>query len=355
VIPDVGYLTHGLPGVGGGLKQRPEDFLVEELPLYETSGSGEHLFLFIEKRGLDTAEVVDALAEHFGVRRSAVGSAGRKDRQAVARQHFSVHLPGRSEDEFGMLRLEGVSVLWADRHENKLRQGHLAGNRFNVRIRQTQAAHLLQARDVLGVLARRGVPNMYGPQRFGAKADNHVVGAALLRGEARRRMPTEKRRFYLNAMQSAVFNVVLDRRLRGGSFDRLLPGDLAYRHDNGSVFAVQDAGDAELTGRLSSFAISPSGPMWGGRMLRAGGEVGELEAEALAWCGLSLEALSDSRQAGLIPGARRPLRVPLGDPELDAGGDEHGPYLRVAFDLPSGAYATSVLREIMKTPEADRA
>lgn len=341
------FATGSIEGTGGRLRDRPEDFIVEELPLYEPCGEGEHLYLFIEKREMDTPELVDLLAEHFDVRRSAVGVAGRKDRHAVTRQHASVHLPGKHEDDFGAIRDERVTVLWTDRHTNKLRTGHLAANRFNVRIRDVDMSGAVRASSVLRELATKGVPNLFGPQRFGAQRDNHRAGRDLLLGKLRRRMPREKRRFLLNAMQSAIFNDVLLTRIEAGTWCELVEGDLAFVHDSGAVFAVDEVSD-ELRERVESFEISPSGPMWGGSMARATGSAGELEADALASAGLSEDDLTESNHAELVPGVRRPLRVPLADPDVEGGLDEHGGYVRVAFDLPGGAYATAVLREIMK-------
>ncbi|MEL6796763.1 MAG: tRNA pseudouridine(13) synthase TruD [Planctomycetota bacterium] len=341
------YATASTAGTGGRLRERPEDFIVEELPLYEPCGEGEHLYLFIEKREMDTPELVDLLAEHFGVRRSAVGVAGRKDRHAVSRQHASVHLPGRHEDDFGSIADDRVAVLWTDRHTNKLRTGQLIGNRFNIRIRGVDMSSAVRAGQTLRELATSGVPNLFGPQRFGAQRDNHLAGRDLLLGRLRRRMPREKRRFMLNALQSAMFNSVLLRRVESGSWRALTEGDLAFVHDSGAVFAVESP-DAKLEDRIVSFDISPSGPMWGHAMMRASGGAGELERSALEEAGLREEDFAESKHAELVPGVRRPLRVRLTDPDVEGGIDEHGGYVRVAFDLPGGAYATAVLREIMK-------
>ncbi|MEO1582959.1 MAG: tRNA pseudouridine(13) synthase TruD [Planctomycetota bacterium] len=342
------YATGAIPGTGGTIRQRVEDFIVEELPLYDPCGEGEHLYLFIEKREMDTPELVDVLTEHFGVRRSAVGVAGRKDRRAVTRQLASVHLPGKHDDDFGAIRDERIAVLWTDRHTNKLRTGHLTGNRFNIRIRGVEMSSAVRAGNVLRELAACGVPNLFGPQRFGAQADNHRVGRDLLLGSLKRRMPSEKRRFYLNAMQSAVFNGVLLHRLESGTWHGPVAGDLAMVHESGAVFAVEGVDDA-LRARAEAFDISPTGPMWGGSMTRAAGEVGELERSMLIEAGLTEGDFSSSKHGDLIPGVRRPLRVRLDDPDVEGGIDDHGGYVRVAFDLPAGAYATAVLREIMKT------
>lgn len=344
------YLTQGLPGIGGEIRQRHEDFFVEEQPLYRPCGEGEHVYLMVEKRGLGTPEMVDIVAAHFKVRRSAVGTAGMKDAQAITRQIVSVHVPGRGPADFPMLQHPRLSVLWVDQHTNKLRTGHLAGNRFSIRIRGTTMASAPPALRILRELEKRGLPNYFGAQRFGAKNDNHEVGRLVLLGQSRRRLPTQKRQFMLNALQSAVFNDVLTRRVLAGTIDTLLPGDLAFKHDNGAVFAV-DAAIAqsdETLARLRELAISPSGPMWGARMMRAEGDTDAAELAALARVDLTPEDFAASKQSGLIPGVRRPLRVAVTDTDIEGGMDEHGPYIRVAFDLPAGAYATTVLREIMK-------
>jgi tRNA pseudouridine13 synthase len=405
------YLTASVPGLGGRLRQRPEDFLVEEQPLYQPGGEGEHIYVLVEKRNLSTLMAARVLARHFGVHPSAVGHAGLKDKVAITRQVFSIHTPGKRPEDFPMLTHERMGILWTDLHSNKLRTGHLAGNRFSIRIRGVEMTRALQAGAALRILEREGVPNRIGEQRFGYTLRNHLVGRALILGdhagvlaallgpaegmpdgqiEARRlyaagryeealhaflpQSRTERRvlgvlmrggsaakaihaierteeEFFLAAFQSAVFNAVLDRRLVEGTLGTLVEGDLAFKHDNRAVFAVETAtlGD-ELTGRLSRFEISPSGPMWGPGMMRASGAVDQAEVAALTALGVTVEDLDrfGERRSKRLVGTRRPLRVRLTDPDVEGGVDEHGSYVRVAFDLPRGAFATTVLREIMK-------
>ncbi|MEM1071222.1 MAG: tRNA pseudouridine(13) synthase TruD [Planctomycetota bacterium] len=342
------YSTADVPGIGGRIKERPEDFLVEELPLYEPCGEGEHVYLFLEKRSMGTPELVALLAEHFGVERRAIGTAGLKDSDAVTRQHVSVHLPGVDEASFGTLRDERVAVLWVDRHTNKLRTGHLSGNRFVIRIRGVSMPDVLRARAVLGALERSGVPNAFGPQRFGAKGDNHRAGYAVVRG--RRKTPAgSKKRLLVSAWQSSVFNAVLAERMASGTLDAIETGDLAFVHASGAVFAVQAEGLDETRSRAAAFDVSPSGPLWGTSMTRASGKIDAAEVAALAAWELEPEDLAASPEAKLLPGARRPLRVPLADIDLEGGIDEHGGYVKIAFDLPAGSYATSVVREVCKT------
>ncbi len=408
------------PGVGGVIKQRPDDFLVEEQPLYEPSGSGEHLYLCVQKRGLATVEAARRFAQAFGVKPGHISYAGLKDKFAVTRQLLSVHLPkadpAREADAIAHASSDQLQVLWAARHGNKLRRGHHAGNRFVIRIRQVEPTAVVAAKRTLDELTRRGIPNYLGSQRFGYLGNNHLLGRLLLKGdhagllnlmlgsadlithdatrparqaydqgdfaEALRRWPNSlrheqqalrvlarggnpqravsamdevQREFLLSALQSAVFNQVLHQRLRDGTFDRLLPGDLAWKHDSRAVFAVDDA-TAQLEnqpdGRVAKLDVSPSGPMWGAKMTRAAGVVDELELAALQ----TLELTPDdfAHQHGLAAaGVRRPLRVFLRHPELSAGVDEHGAYIRVAFELERGAFATVVLRELMKCQVSD--
>lgn len=409
------YITSHIPPIGGVIKQRPEDFFVEESPLYPPSGEGEHIYLFIEKRGLSTFELIDLLARHFGVPRVAMGYAGLKDKHAVTRQVISVHTPGKTLSDFPDIRHERLTLLWADQHANKLRTGHLAGNRFSIRIRGVAPTAVLPAIRVLKHLARTGVPNRVGEQRFGHLLNNHMIARAMVLGdyqgaldlllgpsplhpEAQRQsreayvqrnfsdalhfMPRHlaaeatalrqlcrgadarkaffaidprTRKFLLSALQSAIFNATLDHRIVEGSFDRLLLGDLAFKHENRAVFAVDQGvlDDPATAGRLSAFEISPSGPMWATGMIRASGEVDRAEVAALAALNLTPEILSsfDARHGRPMEGARRPLRIPLIDPDAEGGVDEHGPYVRVSFELPRGSFATVVLREIMKPPE----
>lgn len=406
------FMTAESPGIGGVIKQRPEDFLVDEIPQYTPSGEGEHIYLTLTKRGLSTMEMVEILARHFGVKRSAIGYAGLKDKHAITRQMVSVHVPGKKIEHFPELRNDRIEIVGADYHANKLRPGHLRGNRFSIRIRSVKPTDVLTADRVLRRLAKVGVPNRVGEQRFGMLENNHLVGRSLVVGdfdaavrellganaahpeintEARtlfdegkykeavdlypRSARTEQRvlyrlsqgasarqamlsldepilRYYFSAFQSAVFNAVLDDRIAQNSLATLAVGDLAIKHDNLAVFAVDDAVAADPTTaeRLARFEISPSGPMWGASMMRATGPTAEREERILATFGVTPAQLElfDSKSPFALDGKRRPLRVPVIDPEVEGGVDEHGPYVRCAFELPKGSFATVVLREVMK-------
>jgi tRNA pseudouridine13 synthase len=397
-------------GIGGRLRERVEDFLVEEIPLYEPSGEGEHIYLFVEKRAMSTMEMVGLIARHFGVRRRDVGYAGLKDKRAITRQLLSVWMPKARIEDVPMLSHDRVAILWADRHVNKLRPGHLKGNRFSIRIRGVSFQAVLQAQRELERLARDGLPNRIGEQRFGYLANNHLVGRAIVLGrwseavehllspsaahpdaqaagrrlfregrfadaladfheslrterdvlralasgatpeEAIRRMDRPVAAYYVTAFQSALFNAVLNRREAEGTLGVLLEGDVAFMHASRATFAVGQAElhDAEMPGRLARFDVSPSGPMWGTSMRRASGPVGQAELDVLEASGVTEADLTRfEREGGAVEGARRPLRVPVIDPDVEGGADEHGSYVRCAFELPRGSFATSVMRQIM--------
>lgn len=323
----------------GRYKETPEDFLVEEIPAYEPSGRGDHVWLWIEKRSLSTLDLLHELAGRLDRDERAFGIAGLKDAQAVSRQWVSIeHVDPRQCE--GM-RGERFGVLAVSRHGNKLRMGHLTGNRFHVVLRGTRAEDLAAAERALAELASLGVPNYFGEQRFGKRGANLQKGLDVLRGNARAfaaRMPRRVFGLVISAVQSDVFNrVVAARRATLGT---LLPGDLAFLHRNGAVFPIDDP--AREQPRAASFELSPSGPMPGPEMPLPGGEVLAIEQRALAELDLRPEAFADL-PFRLARGERRPLRVPVSD--VAAAAVDGG--LRLSFALPRGAYATAVLRELL--------
>jgi tRNA pseudouridine13 synthase len=336
-VTDLPRLTEGVPGCGGAFKLVPEDFEVEELPAYTPSGEGEHLFLWVEKRGRDTREVVRALAQALGVPEGEVGVAGMKDRHAVTRQLLSV--PARTEPKLAGFSLEGVSVLWARRHGNKLRTGHLRGNRFRLRLRGVKDPGA--AREAFALLVARGVPNYFGDQRFGRAGDNADRGKALLLGQRLPQRPDRfQRKLYLSAFQSHLFNRALAGRLRAGTFDQALLGDVLRKEDSGGLFVCESP---EVDNpRVAAFEVSPAGPMFGPKMTPAAHGVAQAEAALLAEEGMTLSDFA--RGGGETEGTRRPYRVRMGNPELTPEGED----LLLAFDLPKGAYATEVLAELLK-------
>lgn len=395
------YLTSDLPGVGGRIKAQDDDFCVVEIPLYAASGAGEHTYVRIEKTGLSTFEAVRRLSRALGIDARQVGYAGLKDAHAITVQWLS--LGDVSPVLVERLELPGIRILDVSRHTNKLKVGHLSGNRFTIRVRDVPASLLPAAQAILDQLAAHGVPNYYGEQRFGLRGDTHLLGQALVRQDvdafiqrlvgmphpaetphvrrarqlyeegdlagamrawprkmdaersvvralsqghapaaAVRRLPTRMRRFYVSAYQSFLFNLVLSRRIERGLLGRLLLGDLAYIHGKGAVFYVDDP-QAEQP-RADRLEISPSGPLYGRKLSMPRGLPGEMEQRVLDEEGLALE---DWRVRGLkLKGARRALRIPLRDVE-----SRYDDGLLLSFALPPGGYATVVLRELLKADD----
>ena len=338
------YLTGDVPGIGGRIRSEPEDFRVEERPLYLPCGVGEHLYIRVTKRLLSTPDLVRRISSTLGVKVQGIGTAGLKDARAVTTQLVS--LQGVPEERVPRLKPDeqilAIEVL--GRHRNRLRPGHHRGNRFRLVVRQVHPGAGEVIPVILDQLARRGIPNYFGPQRQGKKGDNYQVGAALLTDRSQREtMSRAKRMWYLNTFQSHIFNHILARRIE--RIDRLLVGDWAMKMDNGACFPVENAEQEQP--RADRFEISPTGILFGSRVSWATGEPGEIERAVVAEQGSTPERLVEAAKDCGFRGERRSLRVPLVDLEWTLDGS----VLTLAFSLPPGAYATSVLRELMKSPE----
>ena len=225
-------LTPELAGTGGAIKSVPEDFVVEEIPAYAACGEGEHLYLSVEKRGITTHEMVRRIARALNLPPTSIGTAGQKDRHAIARQLVSV--PAEDVEKASNLRLDDVTVLSAARHEHKLRTGHLRGNRFHIVVRGVGEGAEERARAVLSRIADLGMANYYGPQRF-ARGGNAERGRALLRGELMR-VDRFERRFLVSAWQSELFNRYLAERADEGLLHRAIEGDVLQRVATGGLF-----------------------------------------------------------------------------------------------------------------------
>ncbi len=363
---DCPMLTADLPGIGGVLKTRPEDFVVEEIPAYQPSGDGEHLFLWIEKTDVPADQLGRHLATVLGITPRELGTAGLKDTHAVTRQFVSV--PRRVESRLSAIDTDGIRLLNATPHQNKLRTGHLRGNRFQVLVREsvdwTPPSDLPQARTDGGVhptnaqaiaerLRQTGVPNYYGSQRFGNKNSTLKLGMKLLT-EARTGSDTEARkpnrrflhRLALSAAQSWLFNNVLAERLQDGLLNQVLLGDIMQKCESGGIFDVRDV--AVEQPRFEARETVITGPMFGPKMKPAQHEPAIREQRILATAGLTMDAFR--RFGQLAEGTRRPMLIWPGDLQVGATADG----LLFEFSLPSGAYATVVLREFMKNdPDAD--
>lgn len=326
------FVTGALTGTGGRIRDELTDFVVEEIRDAPPEGTGDHLWLRVEKADQTTQRVITHFREALGLDGDAIGHAGLKDRHAVTTQWIS--LPAACEDRLDAVpAMPGVRVLERVRHPSKIQEGELRGNRFRIRVRGAAegAAH---AEAVLRALAVAGVPNYYGPQRFGAMGDNADRGLALLRAGRKPRGWLDK--LLSQAVQSYVFNDWTAKRLADGTFATVLHGDVAVKHETGGKFLV---GDPETEAvRAAAFAISATGPMIGRKYHEAQFEARAVEDEVLAALGLGRDLFRP------LPGSRRPIRMPLADWTLEPVEDGFW----VGFFLPAGGYATAVLREIMK-------
>ena len=392
------WLTSDLPGTGGAYKATPTDFQVEEIPLYPCSGKGEHLYLWIEKEGISTHELLNQLKKGLRIKDREIGYAGLKDANAKTRQMISV--PAACRKQLEQLYLRKSKILQTQRHGNKLRLGHLAGNRFTIILRDTHPEAEQRAIAILKKLEQHGVPNRFGEQRYGALGNSAILGRLLLQekysafcrellGDPKqirnsdwqaaatayrhndlnaclqslpKRMRDEQRlvrtlldgkghrpavmsiqrnllRLYLSAYQAQLFDDLLGQRLP--NLGQLHNGDIAYKHDNGACFHIENASLEQP--RADRLEISPTAPLFGFKVMQASGQPGIAEQLLLRENGLTLESWRLERGLAM-PGERRPLRVPLFQPsaaQTDSG-------LKLTFSLPKGSYATSVLLEIMK-------
>lgn len=351
-LPATPMLTADLPGVGGRIKDRPEDFRVVERPAYEPCGEGDHLYLWVEKRDLSHERLLDHVGRSLKVARRDVGTSGMKDRRAVTRQWVSV--PARVEDRVGELDNELVRVLKTDRHGNSLKPGHLRGNDFEIIIRGVSGDALSAAQAVLDRVAAVGCPNYFGPQRFGIDGSTLAIGEQLVSGDLKQKaIPHARRRFLvrlgLSAVQSAVFNDVLAARLRDGLLSTVLEGDVMSFPGSRTVFIAQDL--AVEQPRLNSGETVLTGPMVGVRMKGPAEPAAERERMALRARGLRTGQFEPWK--GVAPGTRRPLSVRPQEVSVEAVEDGGGPGLKLSMSLPAGAYATVVLNELMKVGVGD--
>ena len=333
-------LTAELPGTGGRLRTVDEDFLVDEELPYAASGAGDHVFARIEKRGLTTPQAVQAIARALRVKDRDIGVAGMKDRHAVTRQWISLPPPTKPEDVTA-LALENITILEAIRHNHKLRTGHVRANRFVLRVRDTTDG-VARARAILDRLAHPpGTPNWYGEQRFGRDGDNAARGRELLAGA--RGKDRRMDRFLVSALQSELFNTWLAARMTDGLYATVLAGDLLHKVGGGMFVCEDPAVDGP---RLLAGEVIVTGPMFGAHMRAPTGIAAEREAAILAAAGLAPDAFA--KVANIAEGTRRDASIAV--KEITVAGDPST--LEVGFALPAGAYATVVMREIMKTVDA---
>lgn len=344
--------AHGDAVLAARIRCTPEDFQVEELDSFEASGSGEHLLLTVEKRGMNTAFVADLLARWAGVRAVAVGHAGLKDRHAVTVQRFSVQLPGREAPEPAALEAlaadpgsgQRLRVLGMARHARKLPRGALAGNRFELLLREVRGDRAaIDGR--LEAIGTRGVPNYFGAQRFGHGGSNIAAALAMFAG---RRVRREQRGMLLSAARAELFNQVLAARVGNGSWDTGLDGEVWMLDGSRSLFGPEPHG-AALAARAAALDIHPTGPLWGRGDLPVSERA--LECETGALVGDVAGRLRAGLEAAGLDQDRRALRVRARG--LDWAWEEPA-VLRLRFALPPGSYATALLAELGSIDDAGK-
>jgi tRNA pseudouridine13 synthase len=336
-------LTANFPGIGGRIKARIEDFEVEEIPAYEPCGSGDHLFLWIEKSGMGAEYFQRQLARRLGIANGEVGAAGLKDRHAVTRQMVSV--PLAAQDRLAQLDGDGIRVLSVNRHTNKLKPGHLRGNHFRILIREVDPAAAARLQPILDRLRADGLPNYYGLQRFGKGGETASMGLALLTSAKRSLRNPFLRKLALSAAQAVLFNQYLGRRMNDGLFRRVLKGDVMAKWPAGGMFVAKDP--AAEQARFDARETVQAGPMFGRKTFPAADEAAAREAEVLRDAGLTPASFHGFGK--LVQGTRRHNLVYSDD--LVAQLETEG--VRLTFSLPAGSYATVLLREIMKTDGID--
>lgn len=326
--------AHGGAPLRGILRAAPEDFFVDEDLGFAADGSGEHVFVRVEKRGANTDFVARELARFAGVRPDSVSYAGMKDRHAVTRQTFSVHLPGKADPDWPTLEHAEFRVLETARHSRKLQRGALKGNRFRIVLRDVEGGPAAAER-VVEAIRTHGVPNYFGEQRFGREAANVEKALAMFKG---RRVQRHERSLFLSAARSHLFNAVLAARVEQGNWNRPLDGEVWMLDGTHSIFGPEPLAP-ELVARLERGDIAPTGPMWGAGELRTRDAVAEMENSVAA---RYPELAAGLASAGLRQ-ERRSLVLHPRELELcwlqDTGAE-------LSFYLSSGSYATVLLREI---------
>lgn len=342
--------TQDLPGIGGRIKQQPEDFEVEEIPAYEPCGTGAFLYLWIEKRDMGAEYFARTIARRLGIPVSEVGTAGLKDRQAVTRQMVSV--PEEAEAQLPQLEGEGLRVLRVSRHGNKLKPGHLHGNRFRILVREpsSDAANLLPP--IVERLRKFGVPNYYGLQRFGRERETLNLGLDLLYAakdaEELKRVSRKVRnpfvrKLALSAGQSALFNHYLSQRLQAGLMHQVMQGDVMAKRPFGGMFVARDL--AAEQARFDARETVPAGPIFGRKTFPAEADAAAFESQVLHDAQLTIASFHGFGK--LLQGTRRHNLV---FPD-DLAYEQQPEGIRLTFTLPAGSYATVLLHELMKAPQ----
>ena len=337
------YITGDILGIGGRIRAYPEDFLVDEVSLFEPSGVGPHLYVSITKKGITTREVQEKLAKLFDVKYQEVGTGGLKDKESVATQTFSINLEDNKlnpEDATILIKEHlGFKVNWGRYHKTKYRAGHIVGNRFKVRItdiRLHNSEILDRVQSITDRINTLGIPNYYGKQRLGRRGKNVLAGWRILNGE--KRIGNKwLRRYLVSAYQSYLCNRYLSERVKRGKFKELMYGDVVSGHDVENKYWVADLEFDQQ--RYLNKEVSFTAPMYGPQMIPTEGEAAALEDELFQELGLTMDQLRRNN----VTGARRLGRM---IPEISFRHVARG--MELSFMLEKGGFATTVLREYMK-------
>jgi len=333
--------AYGPAPISGTIRATPEDFQVIEIPAFSPSGEGEHCIVHLRKKLMNTAQVAKLLAKHANLPPSKVSWAGMKDRNAVTEQWFSVHIGNKPEPDWSALNDDKIKVLDVYRHQRKLKKGVLKGNQFYLRVTDVEG-DIDALKDRYETILDHGVPNYFGEQRFGFRGRNIHKALAMFR-KPKRRVPRHERGIYLSAARSLLFNAVLDRRVRDKSWNKILPGEICMLNGSHSIFSSEN--ESGLQQRLDEFDIHPTGPMWGEGDLLSSENSKMLEMDVIRKFDEFAQGLSDAR----LKQERRSLRLEPRFFQMQVVGDT----VSFNFELPPGAYATSVLHELMVSNDLD--
>lgn len=332
-VVNLPYL-YGAPQATGKLREQMSDFKVFEILPFEPCGEGEHLIIHIKKTGANTVFVARELAKYFGISEKLVTYAGLKDRFAVCEQFFGVHVPGKQEFDLSNVNIDGVEILSWKRHNKKLKTGALIGNRFEINLTHVSDVDAVEAR--WQQICKTGVPNYFGEQRFGIDGGNIERAQSMFEGKKVK--DKKKRSIYLSAARSFIFNNIIAKRIETNKYHDLQPGDVCMLAGTQSVFLAEDI-DETLKNRLQEKDIDITASMWGAGELMSTGDVAALEqsiadehhvfAKGLGKFGLKQE--------------RRRIRLNITQPQIVLNEGQ----VTVTFFLPSGCFATTVLRELI--------
>ncbi|OUR96939.1 hypothetical protein A9Q84_11425 [Halobacteriovorax marinus] len=341
---DLNYITSKQLKTGGVIKMEASDFQVEEVPLYLPTNTGQHVYLLIKRANLNTKDVVKSLRQCFKITEKDIGHAGLKDRNAITTQWFSLSLGATKSLEEVQSELSEacpeLEILEVSKHSNKLKLGHLIGNRFHIRLRQVNDNAFENAEKIYQELKEKGFPNYYGPQRFGSKGDNGENGKLMILGEKKVKSHFMKK-LLISAYQSQLFNRWLNSRIEDGIFTELIEGDLLQTNEGQRPFPFDPT--KEHVNEFTQREISYTGPMFGYKVSTPELIALEREQSILNDEGIEMEIL---KQKGIV-GARRIARIFPGEFKMTKGDN----FIDFSFILPTGCYATTILREFMKSNE----